>query len=97
MTYYSKKDLEHEFHIADTTVYRSLKACGLSTTRTKYTAEEVNSRFKIARQLFNAGYTFGEVQHYFGLRHVHIVEIPPYALHEKTINGRVQSRQVCPE
>ncbi|BAY08161.1 hypothetical protein [Calothrix sp. NIES-2098] len=41
MTYYTKKDLAQKFKIADTTVYRTLKACDLSTARRKYTVEEM--------------------------------------------------------
>jgi hypothetical protein len=83
-TYYTKKDLEREFDIADTTVYRTLQACGLPTSRTKYTEQEITTRFKVARQLFAAKHTFVEVQQYFGLRPVHVENTQSfYALHEK--------------
>lgn len=65
MTYYTKKDLEREYKIADTTVYRTLKACGLSTARRKYTAEEITTRFKVARQMFAERYTVKDVAEHF--------------------------------
>ncbi|BAZ00498.1 hypothetical protein NIES37_44900 [Tolypothrix tenuis PCC 7101] len=65
MTYYTKKDLEREYKIADTTVYRTLKACGLSTARRKYTAEEITTRFKVARQMFEERYTVKDVAEHF--------------------------------
>jgi hypothetical protein len=76
MTYYTKKDLEQKFKIADTTVYRTLKACGLSTARRKYTAEEITTRFKVARQMFEERYTVEEVTEHFeeysGLRAMNV-------------------------
>ncbi|BAY08160.1 hypothetical protein [Calothrix sp. NIES-2098] len=86
MTYYTKKDLAREYKIADTTVYRTLKACGLSTARRKYTAEEITTRFQLARQLFEARHTVEEVAQYFGLRTINVSlhkTLPTYALHEE--------------
>lgn len=67
---YSKRELEREFRIADTTVYRTLKCCGLPTRRRRYTQQEVKERFCIARQLFKAGLTCREVKDYFGIKPV---------------------------
>ncbi|NJL42463.1 MAG: MerR family transcriptional regulator [Pseudanabaena sp. RU_4_16] len=65
----TKRDLERKFGIADTTVVRTLKACGLSTRKRRYTAEEVR-QFEAARQLFKAGYSVSDVQRYFSLKEV---------------------------
>ncbi|BAY08162.1 hypothetical protein [Calothrix sp. NIES-2098] len=78
MTYYTKKDLEREYKIADTTVYRTLKACGLSTARRKYTAEEITTRFKVARQLFAARHTVEEVAQYFCAHALNHTTTPTY-------------------
>lgn len=67
-SFLSKKDLERRFHLADTTVYRTLKACGLSTARRTYTEEEIATRFIPARKLFDAGMTTKEIQAYFSLK-----------------------------
>ena len=64
----TKKDLETRFKLADTTVYRTLKACGLSTSRRTYTEEEIQTRFIPARRLFDAGHTANQVQEYFRLK-----------------------------
>ena len=64
----TKKDLEVRFGIADTTVYRTLKACGLSTSRRTYTEEEIQTRFIPARRLFDGGHTAIQVQEYFRLK-----------------------------
>lgn len=66
----TKKDLEARFKLADTTVYRTLKACGLSTSRRSYTDEEIENQFKPARWLLNAGHTVAEVKKYFSLKAV---------------------------
>ena len=65
---YSKRDLEREWSIADTTVYRTLKCCGLPTRRRKYTQQEVKERFCVARQLFQAGLNSREVKDYFNIK-----------------------------
>jgi len=64
----TKKDLEARFKLADTTVYRTLKACGLSTSRRTYTEEEIQTRFIPARRLFDAGMTTEDVHTYFRLK-----------------------------
>ncbi len=69
----SKRDLQVRFGIADTTVVRTLVAAGLSTSKRRYTAEEVR-QFEVARQLFNAGYSVKEVQRYFSLKEVSYVQ-----------------------
>jgi hypothetical protein len=66
----TKKDLEARFNLADTTVYRTLKACGLSTKRRTYTQEEIQNRFIPARKLFEAGFTVNQVKEYFSLKAV---------------------------
>jgi hypothetical protein len=64
----TKKDLERTYGLADTTVYRTLKVCGLSTTQRTYTQEEIQTRFIPARRLFDAGKTAAQVREYFRLR-----------------------------
>lgn len=69
MTYLlSKKDLEVRFGLSDTTVYRTLQACGLLTSKKTYTPEEIQDRFVPARRLFDAGHTTKQVQEYFCLK-----------------------------
>ena len=70
---YSKRDLQVRFGIADTTVVRTLVAAGLSTSKRRYTAEEVR-QFEVARQLFNAGYSVKEVHYFFSLKEVSYVQ-----------------------
>jgi DNA-binding transcriptional MerR regulator len=70
---YSKRELEVQFGIADTTVVRTLKAAGLSTSKRRYTAQEIE-QFKVARQLFNAGYSVKEVHYFFSLKEVSYVQ-----------------------
>jgi hypothetical protein len=66
---YSKKDLESIFGISDNTVYKTLKACGLDTSRTEYTDEEIETRFRVARKLLGSGqYTYKDVERHFELR-----------------------------
>ncbi|MBE9082855.1 hypothetical protein IQ278_12095 [Tolypothrix sp. LEGE 11397] len=66
----TKKDLEVRFGLADTTVYRTLQACGLSTSKKTYTPEEIEIRFVPARKLFDAGHTTEQVKEYFRLKQV---------------------------
>lgn len=66
----SKKELEQRFKIADTTVYRTLKACGLDTARVNYTEEEIQLLFIPARHLFQGGKTFKQVKATFALKSV---------------------------
>lgn len=64
----TKKDLERRFNLADTTVYRTLKACGLATSRKTYTQAEIQNYFIPARRLFDAGCTTKQVKEYFSLK-----------------------------
>lgn len=63
----TKKDLEQQFEISDNTVYKTLKACGLDTGKEKYTEEEIENYFKVARQMLDAGKRYKDVEQYFGL------------------------------
>jgi hypothetical protein len=74
----TKKDLEARFQLADTTVYRTLKACGLSTAKRTYSEEEIQTRFIPARRLFDAGHRAIQVQEYFRLKPI------PYDYQERT-------------
>lgn len=64
---YSKKDLENLYHVADTTVYRTIQACGLATAKRWYTEAEV-ARFEQARMLFKLGHTAKEVAAFFAMK-----------------------------
>lgn len=68
---YTKKDLEQLFGVADTTVYRTIKAAGLSTAQRTYTDEEVTLLAR-ARELFDAGYTVRRVREYFMAQEIHM-------------------------
>ncbi len=63
----NKKDLEQQFGIADTTVYKTLKACGLDTSREDYSDEEIENQFFVARQMLDSGKRYKDVEAYFGL------------------------------
>lgn len=64
----SKRELEERYGLADTTVYRTLKACGLSTAKRHYTEAEIRERFEVARKLFRGGLTFSQVKEYFSMQ-----------------------------
>lgn len=67
---FTKKDLEAIYHIADTTVVRTLKACGLDTGRRVYTEREITTRFEPARKLFKLGFTSKNIQEYFNQKDI---------------------------
>lgn len=71
-SFFTKKDLEKRFGLADTTVYRTLQSCGLSTARRTYSEAEIQTHFIPARRLFEAGFTAKDVQAYFRIK-----PIPP--------------------
>ena len=64
----TKKELERRYQLADTTVYKTLQACGLSTAKRRYTETEVSERFDIARHLLDHGYTYAQVRQYFSMK-----------------------------
>ena len=66
----TKKDLEQQFGISDNTVYKTLKACGLDTSKEEYTEEEIENYFKLAREMLDAGKKYKDVEQYFGLSDV---------------------------
>jgi len=55
------------YHLADTTVYRTIKACGLATAKRWYTEAEV-ARFEQARLLFKRGHTAKQVAAFFAMK-----------------------------
>ena len=63
----NKKDLEKKFGISDNTVYKTLKACGLDTSREEYSDEEIENQFFVARQMLDSGKRYKDVEAYFGL------------------------------
>lgn len=64
----SKKELERRYQLADTTVYKTIQACGLSTAKRRYTESEISERFDIARKLLDHGYTYAQVRQYFSMK-----------------------------
>lgn len=64
----SKKELQQRYGLADTTVVKTLKACGLSTAKRRYTEAEIEERFSVARHLLGGGMTYAEVEDYFSLK-----------------------------
>ena len=64
----TKKDLERRSRLADTTVYKTIKACGLSTAKRRYTEAEIHERFDIARHLLDHGYTYAQVTQHFSMK-----------------------------
>ena len=63
----SKKDLEQQFGISDNTVYKTLKACGLDTSKEDYSEEEIENYFRVAREMLDSGKRYKDVEEYFGL------------------------------
>jgi len=57
----TKKELEERFHLKVSTVYKTLKACGLDTSKLEYTDEEIEEYFVPARKLIDEGKTFRDV------------------------------------
>ena len=68
----TKKELEQRYGLADTTVVKTLQACGLSTAKRQYTEEEILERFDVARKLLSGSMTYAEVQQYFLLKAAHV-------------------------
>lgn len=63
---YSKSDLENLYEIADTTVYQTLKSCGLLTSRRYYSGSEILNRFHFARVKMSVdGWTYQQVANHF--------------------------------
>ena len=63
----NKKDLEQQFGISDNTVYKTLKACGLDTSKEDYSDEEIEHHFKVAREMLDSGKRYKDVEAHFGL------------------------------
>ena len=70
----TKKDLEQQFQISDNTVYKTLKACGLDTSKEDYSSDEIENYFKVAREMLSAGKKYKDVEQYFGLADVEPTE-----------------------
>jgi hypothetical protein len=63
--------------LADTTVYRTIKACGLATAKRWYTDAEV-ARFEQARMLFKLGHSAKEVAAFFAMKAIApVADTPP--------------------
>ncbi|MDJ0633711.1 MAG: hypothetical protein QNJ34_11040 [Xenococcaceae cyanobacterium MO_188.B29] len=63
----NKKDLEQQFGISDNTVYKTLKACGLETSKEDYSDEEIENHFKVAREMISNGKRYKDVEQHFGI------------------------------
>jgi hypothetical protein len=64
----TKKDLEDLYKLSDNTVYKTLKACGLETSKTNYSNEEIESRFVPARAILDGGGNYKDVETFFRLK-----------------------------
>lgn len=64
----SKKELAARYDICDNTVYETIKACGMDTSKRDYDEEEIQERFDVARKMFNAGKKGKEIERYFALK-----------------------------
>lgn len=63
---YSKKDLQDIYGKADTTISKTLDACGLSTSRRTYTGNEIKTRFHLARKnIDELGWNYDQVREHF--------------------------------
>ncbi len=63
----NKKDLEQQFGISDNTVYKTLKACGLDTSKEDYSEEEISNYFKVAREMISNGKRYKDLEQHFGV------------------------------
>ena len=63
----NKKDLEQQFGISDNTVYKTLKACGLDTSKEDYSEEEIQNNFQVAREMSGSGKRYKDVEQHFGI------------------------------
>ena len=52
---YTKADLQDKFNLSESDVVETLKACGLSTTRTKYSDSDIDTNFEMIRSYFDQG------------------------------------------
>lgn len=64
----TKKKLQERYGLADTTVYKTLQACGLPTNVRTYSKQQIANRFDVARKLLDGGSTYEDVAFYFSLR-----------------------------
>jgi hypothetical protein len=63
----TKKDLQERFGISLNTVRKTLEACGLDTSKSEYTEEEIRDRFEVARtMLTDEQKNYAEVAAHFG-------------------------------
>ena len=64
----TKKDLANQFGISLNTVRETLKACGLDTSKSEYTEEEISNRFEVARTMLTEEQkNYAEVATHFGV------------------------------
>ena len=80
----TKKDLERQFEVSDNTVYKTLKACGLNTSKEEYTEEEIENCFKVARGMIGAGKQYKDIERYFGLTSADPKETEQYQTNQST-------------
>lgn len=65
----TKKDLATQYNISLNTVRETLKSCGLDTSRSEYTEEEISDRFEVARKMLNDEQkSYAEVAAHFGVK-----------------------------
>lgn len=65
---YTKTQLEQDFGISDTTVYKTLQACGLDTAKQEYSQSEIEEFFIPARKLVEARKSYKEVEEFFRMK-----------------------------
>ena len=66
---YTKKELEERFSISKNTVYDTIKACGLDTSKAAYTEAEIETRFAPARHLLESKQaTYATLKDHFSMR-----------------------------
>jgi hypothetical protein len=64
----TKKDLANRFNITLNTVRKTLEACGLDTSKSEYTEEEISNRFEVARTMLTEEQkNYAEVATHFGV------------------------------
>ena len=77
---YTKKELVDKFGICKNTVYDTIKACGLDTSKTRYTEEEIQTRFAPARALLESKQaTFDTLHEHFSMRSAQAAPEPEHS------------------
>jgi hypothetical protein len=65
---FTKKELQSRFNLSKSAVHNRLNDCGLDTTKSEYTDEEIETRFLVACQMMSGGSSRKSVREYFQVK-----------------------------